>query len=145
MLANQSSEVRIHWREMLDEAQFVRPSFLARRSDMFVILSSKSILRLLKNVPITCVGERLDNGKIRFTMPDFDPTISAEHTDNFQALNLLAVQVMETAERWYEGTQKGDAHFDRQEKFPLLMKILSLERPMDLARIMKVEWVSTDN
>ncbi len=119
-----ATQVRKTWSETCDSAARVRPAFIKRTRDVFMLVNSNDLIKLLRYVNYHAKVLKEKEG-VTLSLEEMDLVVHAETED--AALTKMASDILEYAEEYYDNYSLYSASPNRAEHAPYIIKALLLD------------------
>lgn len=123
MLAISSSDVRNEWSAVMDSVIRQRPAFIKRTRDRMVLCTTDTVAQLVEDLKFVADRFIEDDGSVTLSMETMD--IVANGPDEKATVHVLAENIVEYAEEYYNEFEAYSYAPNRRPHFPYVMKALT--------------------
>lgn len=117
-----ATDVRKNWSSFCDETSRVRPGFISRTHDTFVMTDTNMMKELLSSFTFSCKEYIEEDGSVTLSLNEMDLADNAPTLE--EAKNEMGSDILEYAREYYENFQQYYHAPNRKAHFPYVMKAL---------------------
>lgn len=138
-ITKQSSEVRSNFGKFVDDVIFKSPQFVKRHSDRFFAVNLEHLNMLIPMDTQFHISLQEDDDNMMITTLAEIPELYGHASTINESINLLAEDLIQYAEDYFESFQIYVSDPNRRKHFPLLLKVLSEKNKEDVIRNLFVQ------
>lgn len=133
MLTLNATEVRRDWSSVFDTVIREKPQFIKRTRDYAFMASLDVLKTMLRNYMFTAEKYVEDDGSITLSLREIDLVVN-DKTEKGARL-LLAHDINEYAEDYYDNFQRWYASANRKPHLPYVLKVLMIDNIEEIAEL----------
>lgn len=132
-----ATDVRKDWGSFIDSVVRSRPKFIKRSRDYIFAASTDMLKEMLKEYRLTATIYEEENGTVTVALEEIDIVSNGRAKE--EALNLLASDLQEYAEEYYNEFEYWYSAPNRKAHLPYVLKILLQNETKDILSMIKCQ------